>query len=141
MELLWILSLSVEPIILCLVRLTTVLDNSCSSVLLLIFIFICMSSIFLCLFYVCSLLLLHSILLFFNIWGVATQQLLWSKLHKTRHSMIGSPERLKIQRSSIPKIRKTHRALCLEAIGQKLSKQSILAKKMALNWPNFAISE
>ena len=27
---------------------------------------------------------------------------------KTRHSMIGSPERVKIQRSSIPKIRKIH---------------------------------
>ena len=115
--------------------------------------------------------------------------------------MIGSPERLKIQRSSMAKIRKIHSCVwklqvknsqnsqlwpkngqifvlngqnfaksefsrhieyellkedhknnfhtknqedserCLEVRGQKLSKLSILAKNMALNGPNFAISE
>ena len=45
--------------------------------------------------------------------------------------MIGSPERVKIQRSSIPKLGRFIAAL--GSYMSKLSKQSILAKK----WPNF----
>ena len=59
------------------------------------------------------------------------------------YSMIGSPERVKIPWSSIQKIRKIHSCVW-KFIGQKLSKQSILAKNgqiLVLNGQNFAISE
>ena len=52
----------------------------------------------------------------------------------TRHSMIGSPERVKIQRSSIPKIRKIHS--CVWKLYVKNSQKSqFLSKK----WPNFRL--
>ena len=57
----------------------------------------------------------------------------------TRHSMIGSPERLKIQRSSIAKIRKT--LAVFGSYKSKTLKTVSVCQKMALNGPNFAISE
>ena len=56
--------------------------------------------------------------------------------------MIGSPERVKIQRSSIPKFRRFIAAL--GSYRSKLSKQSILAPKgqiFVLNGQNLAKSE
>ena len=57
-----------------------------------------------------------------------------TKVMLTRHSMIGSPERIKIQRSSIPKIRKIHS--CVWKLYVKNSQNSqFLPKK----WPNFRL--
>ena len=47
---------------------------------------------------------------------------------KTRHSIIGSPERVKIQRSSIPKIRKIHS--CVWKLYVKNSQNSQFLPKM-----------
>ena len=57
-----------------------------------------------------------------------------SKTKRTRHSMIGSPERVKIQRSSIPKIRKIH--VCVWKLEVKNSQNSQFWQKMAKISPN-----
>ena len=57
----------------------------------------------------------------------------------TRHSMIGSPERVRIQRSSIQKLGRF-----IAAFGSYMSKtlKTVnFGQKMALNGPNFAIPE
>ena len=61
----------------------------------------------------------------------------------TRHSMIGSPERVKIQRSSIPKIRKIHSCVWKLYVKNSQNKQ-FLQKNwqiFVLNGQSFAKSE
>ena len=53
--------------------------------------------------------------------------------------MIGSPERVKIQRSFIPKIRKIHS--CVLKLYVNNSQNCQFWPKMALNGPNFTIVE
>ena len=87
-------------------------------------------------------------LVFGSSFHVFTQKALYLQLHSvkkvkivknvvktttTRHSMIGSPQKVEIQRSSIPKIRKIHS--CVRKLWVKKSQNS----QFWQNWPNFCL--